>query len=414
MDWQDNKTVWVTLGIGVLVALIFGVAKVYKSGGDNNSNSQTGQEVDITIDEDEWSKGPEDAPVTLVEYGDFQCPACKSYQPIVSRIQQKYSDKVRLVFRNLPLVQIHENALVAARAAEAAGAQDEFWEMHDKLYENQTEWNNNPNPKQIFKQYAGDIGLDTEQFMNDIDSDKIEEKVRADMRTAGEFNLSGTPSFIINGKKLNQAPRSLQEFDQLIQENLNNPRASNNSNTSTKQKTVHKHADLAIYANNRKIDLSKEKFQSSEDDRKHKHSHHHDNVGNIIHQHKSGITLGEHFESLGMKFTDECLKLANGQEYCSNENNSLKLFVNGERNTQYGDYVFEDLDRILISYGPKLDSNNIEWQLKQVTDKSCIYSGKCPERGEPPEESCVGGLGTKCETSSEDTNKNSTSSEENS
>lgn len=398
MDFQENKNVWITVGVIILLTAVFGIAKVYKSPSSNTNNSKT-EQVDITLD-DEWSKGPKDTKVTLVEYADFQCPACKSYQPVVDQIQRKYKDQVRVVFRHFPLVQIHDNALIAAKAAEAAGSQGKFWAMHDKLFENQKEWKNNPNAKQIFKQYAQDIGLDSKQFMQDLDSDKIEERVRTDMRTAGKFNLSGTPSFIINGNKITQTPQSVKEFEKLIQKYLKNPQKNPSSNTSSDKQAIHKHADIAIYVNNRKIDLSKEKFQSSEDDRKHKHSHHHDNVGNIIHQHKSGITLGEHFKSLGMKFTDECLKLANGQEYCNNENNSLKFFVNGERNTEYGDYVFKDLDRILISYGPKLDSNNIEWQLKQVTDKACIYSGKCPERGKPPEESCVGGLGTKCEQDS--------------
>ncbi|MFB6226097.1 MAG: DsbA family protein [Candidatus Paceibacteria bacterium] len=395
-DLDNNQTIWLIIGGILILTVIFGVYMVQKT---NQSDQVSGGEtVDINIGEDEWTKGAENPQVTLVEYGDFQCPACKSYQPVLSQLV-KNIDGLRLVFRHFPLVQVHKNALKAARAAEAAGLQGEFWAMHDKLFENQKEWGQVGSPQSLFVSYAEEIGLDTEQFKQDYNSDKVEENVRSDMRSASEFNLQGTPSFIVGNKVLDQLPRTAEKFANIINQAKKNQEITNTSS----KKQVHKHADIAVYINNRKIDLSKPKYQSDGEQHQHKYSHHHDQVGHIIHQHKDGIPLSEHFKSLGMKLTNKCFQLDNGAEYCSNENKSLKAFVNGERITNPADYVFEDLDRILISYGP-LTGPNIEQQLDSVTDEACIYSKECPERGDPPEESCVGGLGTKCKgaaTSSE-------------
>lgn len=391
-DLENNQTIWVIIGGILLLTIGLGVYWVQTTSQANDTS--LGSSVDIEIDEDEWTKGATENPkVTLVEYADLQCPACKSYQPIIQRLVNEVNG-LRVVYRHFPLTQTHQNARKAAQAAEAAGIQGSFWEMHDKLFANQKEWAEVGNPKSIFIDYAEEIGLNVDQFKQDYSSKEVDENIKEDMRTASKFNLRGTPSFVLGGRVIEQLPRSYEEFVKKIERAKQNK--SLTATSSEKQKQVHKHADIAIYVNGRKIDLSKDKYQSSEEDHKHKYSHHHDNVGNIVHQHKGDVTLAEHLKSLGMELTDECLKLDNGEEYCTNENKSLKMFVNEERKTDYDSYVFEDLDRILISYGPKVDSN-LESQLESVTDEACIYSGECPERGEPPEESCVGGLGTKCE-----------------
>lgn len=396
-DLEDNQTIWLIIGGILILTIAFGVYMVQQT--NQSDQASQGETVDINIGEDEWSKGAEDPKITLVEYADFQCPACKSYQPILKRLTDQV-DGLRLVFRHFPLVQTHKNALKAARAAEAAGLQEEFWSMHDKLFENQKEWGQVSEPQNLFVSYAEDLELDTDQFKQDYNSDKVEESVRSDMRTASEYSLQGTPSFILGNKVLDQLPRSLEDFVKMIEQAKKNQEISNTSS----KKQVHKHADIAVYINNRKIDLSKSQYQSDEEQHQHKYSHHHDQVGHIIHHHKEGIPLSDHFESLGMKLTDKCFQLDNGVEYCSNENNSLKVFVNGERITNPSDYVFEDLDQILISYGP-LTGPNIEQQLDSLTDEACIYSKECPERGDPPEESCVGGLGTQCEGASTSSKK---------
>src|SRR3989344_9628643 len=108
-------------------------------------------EVPLELTDSEWMKGNPQASVALVEYGDFQCPACATYYPIVKTLTDDYGEDLKVVYRHIPLVAIHTNAMDAARAAEAAGLQGKFWEMHDKLYENQKEWENERNPSGFFE-----------------------------------------------------------------------------------------------------------------------------------------------------------------------------------------------------------------------------------------------------------------------
>ena len=109
-------------------------------------------------------RGKADAPVTLVEFGDYQCPACGAYYPIIEEVLRRYPDKVKLEFHHYPLIQVHPHALKAAKAAEAAGEQGKFWEMHDKLYQNQPIWSRSSNAEAQFLAYAGEIGLDANKF----------------------------------------------------------------------------------------------------------------------------------------------------------------------------------------------------------------------------------------------------------
>lgn len=164
----------------------------------------------------EHTAGEGTAGVTLVEYGDFQCPACGQFYPIVQQIKEKYGDQITFQFRHLPLVEIHQNALVSARAAEAAGMQDKFWEMHDLLFEGQQVWSSSTNPTPIFEGYAEQIGLDLERFQNDMRSPETNRAVQADRAEARRLGLSSTPSFILNGQKIEELPRSFEAFSDLI------------------------------------------------------------------------------------------------------------------------------------------------------------------------------------------------------
>ncbi len=114
----------------------------------------------------------------------------------------------------------------------------------------------------------------------------------------------------------------------------------------------------------------------------------------MVHLHWSGVTVHDFFESLGMNLTDQCLTLDTGEEYCSDETNTLKLYANNERVESITSYLWEDLDRVLITYG---SGSEVADQLPLVGDEACIYSEICPERGTPPTESCVGGLGSSCD-----------------
>ncbi len=142
--------------------------------------------------------GPNDAPVTLVEYGDYECPMCGAAFPITQELLEEYGDEIRLVFRNFPLTRSHPNALLAARAAEAAAVQGRFWEMHDALYENQS-W---LEPDDLTS-YADNLGLDGDQFISDLNSSKTAERVQEDIHSGMKSGVNGTPTFFINGVRHN-------------------------------------------------------------------------------------------------------------------------------------------------------------------------------------------------------------------
>jgi len=138
------------------------------------------------------------AKVVVIEYSDFECPACRSFFPIVRSLKAKYKDEVVFIYRHFPLIEIHPKALIAAQAAEAAGKQGKFWEMHDLLFEKQDEWKNAPNPKEFFLSYAKDLNLDLEKFEKDFENQEIKEKILNERNEALKLGLQGTPSFFVN------------------------------------------------------------------------------------------------------------------------------------------------------------------------------------------------------------------------
>ena len=150
----------------------------------------------VPVNEKDHAQGPPDAPVTLVEYGDYECPYCGRAYPIVKRLQQAMGARLRFVFRNFPLNTLHEHAGVAAQAAEAAAAQGKFWEMHDMLYEHQDDLAD-------VEQYALKIGLEIYQFNSDLAGEKYSKKVRDDFRGGVRSGVNGTPTFFVNGVRYN-------------------------------------------------------------------------------------------------------------------------------------------------------------------------------------------------------------------
>jgi len=142
------------------------------------------------------AQGPADAPLTLVEYGDYQCPYCGAAYPVVKHLQETLGKKLRFVFRNFPLTQLHPYALIAAEAAEAAAFQDKFWEMHDLLFEEQTLLN-----PEIIPSWAKRIGLDIERFENDRKQGVVEERIKEDRQSGIRSGVNGTPTFFINGTR---------------------------------------------------------------------------------------------------------------------------------------------------------------------------------------------------------------------
>jgi len=144
-------------------------------------------------------RGNPNAPVTLEEFGDFQCPTCGSFHPEVKKIESEFGDKLKVIFRELPLLPMHEHALMAAQAAEAAGLQGKFWEMHDLLYENQAKWVPEKDLVPVFADYAKQIGINPDQFMKDLSGETVAQRIFQDGKRAHSFGLKGTPSFFVNG-----------------------------------------------------------------------------------------------------------------------------------------------------------------------------------------------------------------------
>lgn len=168
--------------------------------------------------------GKDQKHVTLVEYGDFECPVCEAYEPVVSQVIQQYSNDITFQFRNFPLTSIHPNAFAGARAAEAASLQGKFWQMHDALYASQNwqQWSTSSDPVPYFDQYAQQIGLNVSKFKQDFASDQVNNQVQADLNYANKLGLQGTPTFFLDGKQLDNSQLatssgpSLAKFQKLI------------------------------------------------------------------------------------------------------------------------------------------------------------------------------------------------------
>ena len=196
----------VILGLG-----IFGIWKFVSAPADPVAE---GSALDIT--DKDWVKGKSDAPVTLIEYTDFQCPACGAYYPIVKQLSDEMGDQLRLVVRHYPLVTIHKNALSGSRAAEAAGRQGKYWDMYDLLFAHQAEWSLAEDPlKSILPAYAGQIGLDVDKFRADMVDPTLDNKITADRQTGNDLKITGTPSFFLNGKLIKN-PTSIEDFKKVI------------------------------------------------------------------------------------------------------------------------------------------------------------------------------------------------------
>lgn len=168
------------------------------------------------ISETDRTLGNPEAPIELIEYGDFQCPACAANEPIIKRLMAENGDWIHFAFRHLPLKEIHRNAVDGAHAAEAAANQGKFWEMKDILYANQTEWVTLPDPAPKFMEYAAQLGLDENRFAADMGSQEVRSRVESDYETAQSLGLNSTPTFFVNGEQVATQP-TYEKFLELLQ-----------------------------------------------------------------------------------------------------------------------------------------------------------------------------------------------------
>jgi protein-disulfide isomerase len=152
--------------------------------------------------------GQAKAAATLEEFGDFQCPPCAIVAAGLVGIEKDFGPQLRVIFRNFPL-EMHNHAAEAARAAEAAGLQGKFWEMHELLYRNQIEWSKETNVKPVFASYAQTLGLDVPRFEKDSESDEVKSRINADRERGTSLGVTSTPTFFLNGRSL--PPTSINE-----------------------------------------------------------------------------------------------------------------------------------------------------------------------------------------------------------
>jgi protein-disulfide isomerase len=204
----------------IIVVIIAGLIGLFAlTGGDKNNSGDNGGDSTSEGQVSNHVKGATESKVTLVEYGDFQCPACKSYHPVLQQLEAEYGDRVTFQFRHFPLTQIHPNAFMASRAAEAAGKQGKFFEMHDFLFESQETWATVSNPTSIFESFAQQLELNVEQFKTDMNSAGVAATINADLKAAQAAGGTSTPTFVLNDTTIDN-PQSLEDFKKVLDDEL--------------------------------------------------------------------------------------------------------------------------------------------------------------------------------------------------
>lgn len=207
--------IWGIVGIAI-AASVAGMVWLAKEGA-----KPTAGDLADAVTASDWKEGADPAKVTIVEYGDFQCPACGAYYPALKQLGKDFHLELAIVFRNFPLRQVHEHAQITAQAAEAAGKQGKFWEMHDILFERQQEWSDAANPKDFFTSYARTIGLDVARFTATMDAPDVLQAIEDDFQSGLRSNVNGTPTLFLNGKKI-QNPNTYNELRDIVQSAIKN------------------------------------------------------------------------------------------------------------------------------------------------------------------------------------------------
>jgi len=210
-------------GIGIItLVIVIGAAFLFGGTSSSSSSAQNAQPIKNTnalVHKDSHEINAH-SKVTLVEFGDFQCPACGAEYPTVTQLLQTYNGKINFVFRNFPLPQ-HQNAQAAAEAAEAAGAQGKFFDMYNMLYTNQNTWGETTNASSYFTQYAKALHLDMNKFASDTKSNKYASKIQADINDGYAVNVNATPTFFLNGVPI-QGGLPYTDFKSRIDQALQN------------------------------------------------------------------------------------------------------------------------------------------------------------------------------------------------
>ncbi|MCL5784910.1 MAG: DsbA family protein [Patescibacteria group bacterium] len=218
-----TQEVKILLGIGVatLVIVLGAVFFLMKPSAspNNNLNKVNSNVLGALTSADSYKISSDSAKVTVVEFSDFQCPACKAAEPVVKQVLDNEKGKINFVYRYFSLPQ-HKNGLKAAMAAEAAGEQGKFWEMHDLLFNKQDEWAESDNPEDLFAGYTKDLNLDVNKFKQDYESNKYADKIKKDQQDGLTLGVDATPTFFINDEKMSGVP-TYTDFTAKIDAQLN-------------------------------------------------------------------------------------------------------------------------------------------------------------------------------------------------
>ncbi|HEU0266798.1 MAG TPA: thioredoxin domain-containing protein [Candidatus Saccharimonadaceae bacterium] len=203
-----NKKTWVVFII-ICIVILGGLVFLSQRGRVDVSNINQNKIIPASQQNGEiadHAKGNLKSPVIFVEYGDYQCPYCGEAYPQVKKVTTKYLGQITYIFRNFPLTTLHPNALAAAAAAEAAGIEGKYWQMHDLLYENQNDWANDSSSQRTstFDNYAKQIGLNETTFNNDMNSQRVQQKINFDRAIGSKVGVTGTPTFFLDGKQVSQ------------------------------------------------------------------------------------------------------------------------------------------------------------------------------------------------------------------
>lgn len=212
-----------TLILPFVLATVVILAVVYIALRKESSANQSSSKREISINQmavsrqegNPWVNGNPKAKVVLLEYSDFQCPACASWQQVIELILNKFDGQLRFEFRHFPLESIHDKAFRAALAVEAAGRQGKFWQMHDLLFKNQDKWSENIGIEGTIKQYARDLGLNVDLFTRDFKDPQIKKIVKSDIDLGNKLRITGTPTLFLNNKEIK--PKSVEDFENIIQ-----------------------------------------------------------------------------------------------------------------------------------------------------------------------------------------------------
>jgi protein-disulfide isomerase len=226
-----SKQFW---GILAIIVLIFvGIFVFTGNNNKSNSSANSGSAKPTSHIEGLGQSG-----VTLVEYGDYECPFCEEYSSIVKQVQQEFNSQIFFQFRNFPLVSIHQNAFAGARAAEAAALQGQFWQMHDALYDssNWQVWSTSNDPTPDFNQYAQELGLNLAKFKQDFASQAVNNAIVADENVGNKLGIDGTPTFYLDGKQVSPQP-TVASFESLIKAEIAKKTAAKTSASSSTSST---------------------------------------------------------------------------------------------------------------------------------------------------------------------------------